>query len=175
MYRNVLLPQLRRAPWRTALFLMLLATATAFFCLSGNLYLNSKRNIVLAEDAFSTVAYLEFYQAMAKDGVYTTVTASNYAGTFSVVTDDFDLNRLLMLPGSDTDRKDVTIYLSDDEGKSWNISRKLVDTMSAYSTLTVLPDGTIGCIVEVGKHVTPTDVGMRMIYYNFSLDWVLNK
>ena len=79
------------------------------------------------------------------------------------------------LPGSDTDRKDVTIYLSDDEGKSWNISRKLVDTMSAYSTLTVLPDGTIGCIVEVGKHVTPTDVGMRMIYYNFSLDWVLNK
>ena len=79
------------------------------------------------------------------------------------------------LPGSDTDRKDVTIYLSDDEGKSWNISRKLVDTMSAYSTLTVLPNGTIGCIVEVGKHVTPTDVGMRMIYYNFSLDWVLNK
>ncbi|MBO5721417.1 MAG: exo-alpha-sialidase, partial [Bacteroidales bacterium] len=80
------------------------------------------------------------------------------------------------LPGSKTDRKDVTIYLSEDNGKTWNISRKLVDGMSAYSSLTILEDGTIGCLVEVGKHESATDeVGVRLIYYNFTLDWVLNK
>ena len=57
MYRNILLPQLKRAPWRTALFVVLTAIAAAFFCLSANLYLNSNRNIAVAEDAFSTVAY----------------------------------------------------------------------------------------------------------------------
>jgi hypothetical protein len=79
------------------------------------------------------------------------------------------------LPGSKTERENVTIYLSDDEGKTWNISRQLVDGMSAYSSLTVLPDGTIGCLVEVGRHHSPTDIGIRVIYYNFSLDWVLNN
>ena len=69
MYRNILLPHLKRAPWRTSLSLALLAIAGAFFCLSGNLYLNSKKNISAAEDAFSTVAYLEFFRNMDQSTV----------------------------------------------------------------------------------------------------------
>lgn len=79
------------------------------------------------------------------------------------------------VPGSKTDRENVTIYVSTDNGKTWDVKRQLVDGMSAYSSLTILPDGTIGCLVEVGRHVEPTDIGMRMIYYNFSLDWIFNK
>ena len=52
---------------------------------------------------------------------------------------------------------------------------KLVDGMSAYSSLTILDDGTIGCLVEVGRHHTATDeIGMRIIYYNFSIDWIFD-
>jgi len=79
------------------------------------------------------------------------------------------------IPASKTDRENVTIYISTDNGKTWDVKRQLVDGMSAYSSLTILPDGTIGCLVEVGRHVEPTDIGMRMIYYNFSLDWIFNK
>lgn len=79
------------------------------------------------------------------------------------------------VPASKTDRENVTIYISTDNGKTWDVKRRLVDGMSAYSSLTILPDGTIGCLVEVGRHVDPTDIGMRMIYYNFTLDWIVNK
>ena len=77
------------------------------------------------------------------------------------------------LCGSSSDRTNVTIYLSADEGQTWNVSRQLVNGMSAYSSLEVLNDGSIGCFVEVGKHVDPTDIGMRMTYFNFSFEWLL--
>ena len=60
MYRNILMPQLKRAPWRTVLLFVLLAIAAAFFCLSANLYRNSRGNLAAAEDAFSTIGVLEF-------------------------------------------------------------------------------------------------------------------
>ena len=99
MYRNVLLPQLKRAPWRTALFLVLLAIATAFFCLSANLYRNSNRNITAAADSFSTIGIFEFYEKRNKDGEKVDVGAEGYIGVFSVFEEDIDWDRLSKLPG----------------------------------------------------------------------------
>ncbi len=99
MYRNILLPQLKRAPWRTGLFLVLLAIATAFFCLSANLYRNSNRNITAAADSFSTISVLEFYEKRNKDGEKVDVGADGYIGVFSVFEEDIDWDRLSKLPG----------------------------------------------------------------------------
>ncbi len=98
MYRNILLPQLKRAPWRTALFLVLLAIATAFFCLSANLYLNSQDNIGKSDDAFSTVAYLEFFRDMDRYGNSAAPFSNEYRGRFITAIDDLNTEILTSLP-----------------------------------------------------------------------------
>ena len=47
-------------------------------------------------------------------------------------------------------REDVSLFVSRDEGHSWHSPCLLVPGPSVYSSLTALPDGTIGCFVEKG-------------------------
>ena len=80
------------------------------------------------------------------------------------------------LPGSSSTRENVTVYLSADNGETWDIKRQVYSGYSAYSTLQVLADGTIGIIVEEGKwdsNLQGKD-GFQLAYYNFTLDWLLD-
>ncbi|MBR2637774.1 MAG: exo-alpha-sialidase [Bacteroidaceae bacterium] len=80
------------------------------------------------------------------------------------------------LPGSSSTRENVTVYLSADNGETWEIKRQIYSGYSAYSTLQVLEDGTIGIIVEEGKwdsNLQGAD-GFQLAYYNFTLDWLLD-
>ena len=67
------------------------------------------------------------------------------------------------------ERKNVSVLISYDEGKSWPVSRVIVPYNSAYSSLCILPDGTIGMYVEEdpngGDHY-------EMVFYNFTLEWL---
>ena len=45
-------------------------------------------------------------------------------------------------------REDVSIFVSNDEGKSWHSPYPVIKGPSAYSSMTLLPDGTIGVFVE---------------------------
>lgn len=84
-------------------------------------------------------------------------------------------SRLLhSLPESTTTRENVTVYLSEDDGETWPIKKRLVDGYSAYSSLTVLPDGTIGALVEEGKWNSnlPGEDGFQLVFYRFTMDWL---
>lgn len=84
-------------------------------------------------------------------------------------------SRLLhSLPESTTTRENVTIYLSEDDGETWPIKKRLVDGYSAYSSLTVLSDGTIGALVEEGKWDSnlPGENGFQLVFYRFTMDWL---
>ena len=84
-------------------------------------------------------------------------------------------SRLLhSIPANSTTRKDVTVYMSYDNGATWPVSKKLIDGLSAYSSLTVLEDGSIGCLVEEGKWDSSIagDDGFKLYYMNFTLDWL---
>ncbi len=78
------------------------------------------------------------------------------------------------LPASTSVRQNVSVYLSYDEGTTWNVSKQLIDGYSAYSSLEVLDDGTIGCLVEEGKWDSNIagDDGFDLYFMNFSLDWL---
>ena len=80
------------------------------------------------------------------------------------------------LPASNSTRENVTIYLSSDDGGKWEIKRQVYEGYSAYSTLQVLNDGTIGIIVEEGKWDSnlPGEDGFDLAYYNVTLDWLLD-
>jgi len=65
-------------------------------------------------------------------------------------------------------RRDMTVRMSEDEGRTWPVSRVLWPGPAAYSCLAVLPDGTIACLFEGGRE-SPYE---RIILGAFSRDWL---
>lgn len=80
-------------------------------------------------------------------------------------------NRLLLSVPDATSRKNVTVYLSTDEAQTWPVKKSVCPGGSAYSTLTVLEDGTIGMYLEEDA----LEGGLQMRYLRFSLDWLTDN
>ena len=66
-------------------------------------------------------------------------------------------------PGSHFDRRNLSIKLSYDEGKSWAVNKVLEPGGSAYSDMAVLADGTILCFYERKHFLTVA---------RFNLEWL---
>lgn len=83
--------------------------------------------------------------------------------------DGFEKDRILhSVPNHASDRENVTVFVSYDEGKSWPVSKPICPTGSAYSSLCILEDGTIGAYVEENYNTED----YSMYFTNFSLDWL---
>jgi sialidase-1 len=77
--------------------------------------------------------------------------------------------RLIFSNPADTKRDHLTVRLSPDDGKTWPISKLIDPGPSAYSSLAVLKDGTIGLLYEHGEKSSYE----RITFVRFSLDWLL--
>ena len=75
---------------------------------------------------------------------------------------------LQSLPDCVETRKNVSVFMSFDEGSTWPEVKTICRGPSMYSSLTELTDGTIGAYVEE-MH---SGVECEMWYLNFSLDWL---
>ena len=64
-------------------------------------------------------------------------------------------------------RENVSLYRSTDEGHTWHSPRLLAAGPSVYSSLTLLPDGTIGCLVEKNPSGS-----CELWYYRFNRTWL---
>lgn len=62
-------------------------------------------------------------------------------------------------------RENGTVFLSTDDGKTWPVRRTIQPKAFAYSCLTVLPDGDVGCLYE-------SDDCRRIVFARFGLDWL---
>jgi Neuraminidase (sialidase) len=70
---------------------------------------------------------------------------------YSSVLDGDEKDRILFsnLPVSTIDdRRDLTVRISYDEGRTWPVSKQIYDGFSAYSSMAVLPDGSICVLFE---------------------------
>jgi sialidase-1 len=75
----------------------------------------------------------------------------------------------------DRARKNLTIQLSEDDGRTWAYRRVLEPGPSAYSDLAVNRDGTIFCFYEDStKNNNPASTS-RLTLARFTLDWVKAK
>jgi sialidase-1 len=75
-------------------------------------------------------------------------------------------SRLLFAnPASPNRRHRLTVRLSYDEGVTWPVSKLIYDGHSAYSCLSVLPDGRIGLLYE-------RDDSKKITFLAFTLDWL---
>ena len=81
----------------------------------------------------------------------------------------YNKNRLLHSVPYGNNREKVTVYVSYDEGETWPVSKCIVPYSSAYSSLCILPDGTIGLYVE---EAYASASGYSTVFYNFSLEWL---
>ena len=75
------------------------------------------------------------------------------------------LGRILYSGPDAMTRSNGTIYLSRDDGQTWPVKRVLWPGSFAYSVLTKLPDGTVGCLFE-------TDHYKRIAFARLSISWL---
>ena len=60
-------------------------------------------------------------------------------------------SRILFLnPADSLERRNMTLRISYDDGKSWSRSKVVYDGPSAYCDVIRLPNGNIGCLYEAG-------------------------
>lgn len=76
--------------------------------------------------------------------------------------------RILFSNPASNRRKNMTVRLSYDDGKTWPISKVLHEKDSAYSCLTVLPKKEIGCLYERGE----TNAYEKITFARFPLSWL---
>ena len=87
---------------------------------------------------------------------------------YTSVMDGYDKSRLLFSTASHpTLRQNLTVFISYDEGQTWPTSKVLNPGPAAYSCLTILSDGTIGCLYENGEYEQ-----YQIYFARFSLDWL---
>lgn len=77
---------------------------------------------------------------------------------------------LLSVPNDEKERKNVTLFVSHDEGESWKKLLTICDDKSAYSSLVALPDGSLGCLVEEGA----PDGGWQLWFTRYDFDTLFN-
>jgi sialidase-1 len=73
---------------------------------------------------------------------------------------------LFVNPASAKDRSRLTARMSQDECKTWPVSRLLYEGHSAYSDLAVADDGTVLCLFEADQY-------SKMILARFNTAWVM--
>jgi len=80
--------------------------------------------------------------------------------------DDADgRGRLLFSGPRGTRRAEGTISLSTDDGATWPVRKTLWPGPFAYSVLTRLPDGTIGCLFEADDYA-------RIVFARIPIEWI---
>lgn len=71
-------------------------------------------------------------------------------------------------PAGPMGRRNLTVRLSRDEGRTWPIEKLLRAGDSQYSCLALMPDGTVGCLYE-----SWVDGNYRVFFTRFTLGWLL--
>jgi sialidase-1 len=73
-------------------------------------------------------------------------------------------------PGKNRDRKNVSVKLSYDEGKTWVVNKSLEPGASMYSDIAVTKSGTILCFY--GRGTKPGFAGDALTLARFNLEWL---
>lgn len=88
---------------------------------------------------------------------------------YTLMSDGFGRNRLLhSIPYDKRRRRRVSVLMSYDEGRTWPVRKTVWKRNAGYSSLTVLPDGTIGLLTEVGDW----EKGFDIYFTRITAEWL---
>lgn len=87
---------------------------------------------------------------------------------YTLVKDGYDKNRILFSNANDkSDRKNLSVRVSYDEGKTWTEGKTIYSESAAYSSMTILENGDIGLFFEKDNYT-------ENVFVSFSLEWLTN-
>ena len=70
-------------------------------------------------------------------------------------------------------RFNITVRLSYDEGKTWPVAKLIREGPGAYSSMTVLPDGSVGIAFETGEtYGGYVDHYGKLVFARFNVEWL---
>jgi sialidase-1 len=85
---------------------------------------------------------------------------------YTSIANGADKNRLLFSnANTESSRKNMTVKISYDEGKTWSKGKTIYTESSAYSSLTILKNGEIGLFFEKDNY-------KKNVFTSFSLEWL---
>lgn len=79
-----------------------------------------------------------------------------------------DKNRLLFGNPASLERKNYTVRLSYDEGRTWPVAKQIFAGPAAYSCLTILSDQTVACLYERGEK----SAYEKISFARFNVEWL---
>lgn len=131
----------------------------------GSVMLNSRkwggqalRKIAVSQDGGRTWSKIEEEPALRDNGCMASIFRYSFAGKA-------ERNCLLFSNPDSAKRENGAIRASYDDGRAWPVKKVLWPGSFAYSVLTRLPDGAIGCLFE-------TDGTDRIVFARFPLAWL---
>lgn len=84
-------------------------------------------------------------------------------------------DRLLFINcNSATERTQLTLHMSEDEGKTWNTKKIIQPGISCYSSIYALPDGTIITFAEEPSEAGGKD-NYNLVFRRFNLAWFTDE
>lgn len=85
---------------------------------------------------------------------------------YTSTTDGYDKNRILFSNSNDKkERRNLTVRISYDEGKTWSKGKTIYAGSAAYSSMTILKNGDIGLLFEKEGYT-------ENVFVSFSLEWL---
>jgi sialidase-1 len=70
-------------------------------------------------------------------------------------------------------RFNVTVRMSYDEGKTWPVAKLIRKGPGAYSSMTVMPDGSVGILFETGETYDGyADHYGKLVFARFNVEWL---
>ena len=86
-----------------------------------------------------------------------------------------DRNRVLFCnpgTGQEGNRRQLTVRMSYDEGRTWPVAKVICEAGSSYSDLCIAPDGTICCLYERGSEGGVSFYSGDIAFARFDLEWL---
>ncbi len=77
-------------------------------------------------------------------------------------------------PGAGRDRRNLSVRLSLDEGRTWPIIKSLEPGASGYSDLAIARDRSILCFYESHSPQRPEAASAQLVLARFGLNWLIN-
>lgn len=137
----------------------------------GSILLNGRgggRSVARSEDGGET------WSTMERDPTLTGPACAAGLLRYSFTSEPGQKSRILFSLPRQKGRKHGKIWLSYDEGKSWPVQEQLRPGFFAYSCLTRLSNGDIGCVYGGrGKRTERNKLGpANVVFASFSLKWL---